>query len=86
MKRCVLSEYLFGTIKRLMGAIYFLLRGLRKVTGEVAFFCLEYNIERIHPLFLGFGKMMELMLGTEASFLLKYVFIMRAMTQGEKEA
>mgnify|MGYP000028366877 FL=1 len=36
--------------------------------------------------FLGFGKMMELMLGTEASFLLKYVFIMRAMTQGEKEA
>ena len=55
-----------------MGATYFLLRGLRKVTGEVAFFCLEYNIERIHPLFLGFGKMMELMLGTEASFLLKY--------------
>lgn len=69
-----------------MGATYFLLRGLRKVTGEVAFFCLEYNIERIHPLFWGFGKMMELMLGTEASFLLKYVFIMRAMTQGEKEA
>ena len=33
-----------------------------------------------------YRKMMELMLGTEASFLLKYVFIMRAMTQGEKEA
>ena len=30
--------------------------------------------------------MMELMLGTEASFLLKYAFIMLAMTQGGKEA
>ena len=32
-----------------MGATYFLLRGLRKVTGEVAFFGVGHNIERIPP-------------------------------------
>lgn len=45
-KRMCLSEHPFGTIKRTMGATYFLLRGLRKVTGEFALFCLGYNIER----------------------------------------
>ncbi len=33
-----------------MGATYFLLRGLRKVTGEVAFFGVGHNIERIPPI------------------------------------
>ncbi|WP_368272543.1 hypothetical protein, partial [Enterocloster lavalensis] len=32
-----------------MGATYFLLRGLRKVTGEVVFFGVGHNIERIPP-------------------------------------
>jgi transposase len=59
-KRLCLSEHPFGTIKRSMGAGYFLLRGLRKVTGEFALFCLGYNFERAKNL-LGFDKMMELM-------------------------
>lgn len=61
-QRMCLSEHPFGTIKRAMGASYFLLRGLRKVTGEFALFCLGYNIERAKNL-LGFQKMMELMAG-----------------------
>ena len=52
MRMC-LSEHPFGTIKRAMGATYFLLRGLRKVTGEFALLCLGYNIERAKNL-LGF--------------------------------
>ena len=61
MRMC-LSEHPFGTIKRAMGATYFLLRGLRKVTGEFALLCLGYNIERAKNL-LGFEKMMEIIAG-----------------------
>ena len=57
-KRMSLSEHPFGTIKRAMGAAYFLLRGLRKVTGEFALMCLGYNMERAKNL-LGFRKMMR---------------------------
>lgn len=59
-QRMCLSEHPFGTIKRAMGAAYFLLRGIRKVAGEFALFCLGYNLERAKNL-LGFPKMMELM-------------------------
>ena len=59
-QRMCLSEHPFGTIKRAMGASYFLLRGIRKVAGEFALFCLGYNLERTKNL-LGFQKMMELM-------------------------
>lgn len=59
-KRMCLSEHPFGTIKRAMGAGYFLLRGKIKVTGEFALMCLGYNIQRAKNL-LGFEKMMELM-------------------------
>lgn len=62
-QRMCLSEHPFGTIKRAMGATYFLLKGLRKVTGEFALFCLGYNIERAKNL-LGFNRMMELMAGS----------------------
>lgn len=61
-ERMCLSEHPFGTIKRAMGAGYFLLRGIRKVTGEFALFCLGYNIRRAKNM-LGFDKMMELMAG-----------------------
>jgi transposase len=61
-QRMCLSEHPFGTIKRAMGATYFLLRGMRKVTGEFALFCLGYNFERAKNL-LGFNKMMALMEG-----------------------
>lgn len=60
MERMCLSEHPFGTIKRAMGFSYFLLKGLRKVTGEFALMCLGYNIKREKNL-LGFNKMMELM-------------------------
>lgn len=59
-KRMCLSEHPFGTIKRAMGFTYFLLKGLRKVTGEFALMCLGYNLKRAKTL-LGFDKMMELM-------------------------
>ena len=54
-QRMCLSEHPFGTIKRAMGATYFLLKGLRKVTGEFALFCLGYNMERAKNL-LGLRK------------------------------
>ena len=60
MERMCLSEHPFGTIKHAMGFRYFLLKGLRKVTGEFALMCLGYNIKRAKNL-LGFNKMMELM-------------------------
>lgn len=59
-ERMCISEHPFGTIKRAMGFDYFLLKGLRKVTGEFALMCLGYNIKRAKNLF-GFEKMMELM-------------------------
>ena len=59
-ERMCLSEHPFGTIKRAMGFSYFLLKGMRKVTGEFALMCLGYNIKRAKNL-LGFEKMMELM-------------------------
>lgn len=59
-QRMSLSEHPFGTIKRAMGATYFLLKGIQKVAGEFALFCLGYNLERAKNL-LGFQKMMELM-------------------------
>lgn len=40
-QRMCISEHPFGTIKRAMGAYYFLLRGLRKVTGSLRSFALD---------------------------------------------
>ena len=59
-ERMCLSEHPFGTIKRAMGFGCFLLKGMRKVTGEFALMCLGYNIKRAKNLF-GFEKMMKLM-------------------------
>ena len=59
-ERMCLSEHPFGTIKRAMGFAFFLLKGMRKVTGEFALMCLGYNIKRAKNL-LGFEKMMGLM-------------------------
>ena len=59
-ERMCLSEHPFGTIKRSMGFSYFLLKGLRKVTGEFALMCLGYNIKRAKNL-LGYDRMMEIM-------------------------
>lgn len=61
-QRKSISEHPFGTIKRAMGSTHFLLKGMKKVEGEFALFCLGYNLERAKNL-LGFNKLMELMVG-----------------------
>jgi len=52
-----LVEHPFGTIKRNMNGSYFLLRTLPKVRGEMALFCLAYNIKRAYNM-LGFKEIM----------------------------
>lgn len=59
-QRMCLSEHPFGTIKRAMGATYFLLKGMSKVEGEFALMCLGYNLQRAKNL-LGFDRLMQLM-------------------------
>ena len=79
-QRMCLSEHPFGTIKRAMGATYFLLKGMRKVAGEFALFCLGYNLERAKNL-LGFHKN-DGINGTGISLFLNPVyFIQFSMTQ-----
>jgi transposase len=39
-------EHTFGTVKRAFGAPYLLLRGLRKVSGEVGLLLISYNLRR----------------------------------------
>jgi len=39
-------EHTFGTLKRAFGAPYLLLKGLRKVSGEVGLLLLSYNLRR----------------------------------------
>ena len=50
-KRKNISEHPFGTIKRAMGASYFLLKGKRKIGGETALFSLGYNLSRAENMF-----------------------------------
>jgi transposase len=45
-ERMKLAEHPFGTIKRALNQGYFLLKGLRKVNGEMGFTALAYNIRR----------------------------------------
>jgi hypothetical protein len=46
-------EPVFGIIKAVLGFRQFLLRGLRKVTGEWNLVCLAYNLKRLHHLGAG---------------------------------
>jgi transposase len=39
-------EHMFGTLKRAFGAPYLLLKGLKKVSGEVGLLLLSYNLRR----------------------------------------
>ena len=45
-QRKCLSEHPFGTLKRTLGHYYFLLKGMLKADGEMALFCLSYNMRR----------------------------------------
>ena len=58
--RRMLAEHPFGTMKRAFNQGYVLLRGLRKVKGEVGFTMLAYNIRRAINI-LGVGTLVGLM-------------------------
>ena len=58
--RRMLVEHPFGTIKRAFNQGYVLLKGLRKVKGEVGFTMLAYNIRRDINI-LGVGTLIGLM-------------------------
>lgn len=45
-RKC-LSEHPFGTIKRTIGESFFLLKNMLKTEGEMALYCLAYNIRRV---------------------------------------
>ena len=57
-RKC-LSEHPFGTIKRTVGESFFLLRRMFKTEGEMALYCLSYNLRRAMKL----RTMDELMAG-----------------------
>jgi hypothetical protein len=52
-------EHPFGTMKRAFNQGYVLLKGLKKVNGEVGFTMLAYNIRRAINI-LGVGTLMNL--------------------------
>ncbi len=49
--RRTLAEHPFGTIKRAFNQGYLLLKGFRKVKGEVGFTMLAYNMRRVNQHF-----------------------------------
>ena len=57
-RRQSICEHPFGTIKRQWGYTYTLMKGLKKVNGEMNLIMLVYNIKRTLSI-LGFEKMME---------------------------
>jgi transposase len=52
-QRASTVEPVFGTIKAALGFRQFLLRGIKKVTGEWSLVCLAYNLKRLHRLGAG---------------------------------
>lgn len=57
-RRQSICEHPFGTIKRQWGYTYTLLKGLKKVNGEMNLVMLVYNIKRTLSI-LGFGNMLK---------------------------
>jgi len=58
--RRTIVEHPFGTIKRVFNQGYLLLKGFRKVRGEVGFTMLAYNMRRVINIF-GVGTIINLM-------------------------
>jgi len=52
-QRASTVEPVFGIIKAALGFRQFLLRGLKKVSGEWNLVCLAYNLKRLHRLGAG---------------------------------
>lgn len=61
-QRMCLSEHPFGTLKRAMGATYFLLKGLLKTDGEFALLSMSYDLARAENM-LGFSGLMQKVMG-----------------------
>lgn len=59
-RRQAIVEHPFGTIKRAWGFSYTLLKGLKKVNGEMGLIYIAYNFVRVKNI-LGFDKFMELL-------------------------
>lgn len=59
-KRNCMCEHPFGTIKRGLNQGYLLLKGLKKVGGEIGLTMLAYNMRRVINIF-GMSKLMESM-------------------------
>jgi len=59
-RRQAIVEHPFGTIKRAWGFSYVLLKGLRKVNGEMGLIFTAYNFVRVKNI-LGFDKFMQLL-------------------------
>jgi transposase len=57
-RRQSICEHPFGTVKRQWGYTYTLMKGLKKVNGEMNLIMLVYNIKRTLSI-LGFTKMMQ---------------------------
>lgn len=57
-KRKEIVEHPFGTIKRSLGYTYFLLKGLKKVSGEFNLICFTYNMKRVFNI-LGMKQLMD---------------------------
>jgi transposase len=57
-RRQSICEHPFGTIKRQWGYTYTLMKGLKKVNGEMNLIMLVYNIKRTLSI-LGFAKMLQ---------------------------
>jgi transposase len=60
LQRQAICEHPFGTIKRAWGYSYTLLKGLKKVNGEMSLICTVYNLRRSLTI-LGIEKLMALL-------------------------
>lgn len=60
IQRSALAEHPFGTLKRWCGMDHFLVRGLKKVRGEMSLMILGYNLTRVMNIF-GVTRFMELL-------------------------
>lgn len=59
-RRQAIVEHPFGTVKRAWGFSYLLLKGMRKVNGEMGLIYTAYNFIRVKNI-LGFDKFMQLL-------------------------
>jgi transposase len=87
-RRQSICEHPFGTIKRQWGYTYTLMKGLKKVNGEMNLIMLVYNIKRTLSI-LGFEKMLQAILSWQPDYrrvicALKNLFMKMIYRQNER--